>query len=704
MLDRSLRLSFYLLMFLVPLILYPKTSEIFEFNKIVTVYAFTGIIVGLWLIKMTVEKKVIFRRSILDVPLILFLSAMGISTLISLDPRTSLFGYYSRFNGGLLSLLSYSLLYWAYVSNMRKRDTLTSFLVLFATTMISSVWAIFEHFGHSFSCLIFPDFKVFDNSCWVQDVQNRVYSTFGQPNWLAAWLAAIIPLTWVFGIWNKEYGISKEKMSKNYIQYSTYNILAILFFITLLFTKSRSGILAFAVSYFIFWSVNFYFNRQKIKKIIFPFLFLLTGLSFVILLIGTPWTPNLSGLVSKRPASNVQEVLSKGPALETGGTESGTIRKIVWKGAFNIWRSYPVFGTGLETFAFSYYNFRPAEHNLTSEWDYLYNKAHNEYLNFMATTGTAGTLSYAILIAFSLLQLIKFKSKSDFNIRNNKLINYGLPAGYITILITNFFGFSTVPINLLFFLFPAFALTTLEQEHFRAEDQEIEKIDIFQKVGILLLTTSTLLLLHSIYSYWHSDLSYSLGNQLNASGHFMEAVNVLKPLTSDRANEPVYWDELSNATANLAVYYSENSDNTTAKKLADEAYIELKKAIDLSPASVTIKRKSAVRLISLTAIDPSYLLLAKNILEDAIRLAPTDAKLRYNLGLTYLRTGDYDNAIKTIKETIELKPDYELAHYALALMYIDQGQKDNARYELNYIIKNLNPGNKEAKRELNELQ
>src|SRR5258708_7266451 len=108
-------LTFYILFFTVPLIVYPYTSELFEFNKIVVLYLITTLIVSAWIIQMIRTKKIIFRRTLLDIPLLVFLGTQGISTILSIDFRTSLLGYYSRFNGGFLSLLCYALLYWCFV-------------------------------------------------------------------------------------------------------------------------------------------------------------------------------------------------------------------------------------------------------------------------------------------------------------------------------------------------------------------------------------------------------------------------------------------------------------------------------------------------------------------------------------------------------------------------------------------------------------
>ena len=125
----------------------------------------------------------------------------------------------------------------------------------------------------------------------------------------------------------------------------------------------------------------------------------------MILIVGTPFTPSVNEFANKNEKVNIEAVAEseyRPPALEVGGTESGEIRKIVWRGAVEIYKNYPLLGSGPETFAYSYYNFRPQEHNLVSEWDFLYNKAHNEYLNYLATVGIIGTTAYLILILTTL--------------------------------------------------------------------------------------------------------------------------------------------------------------------------------------------------------------------------------------------------------------------------------------------------------------
>lgn len=421
--KRLIATFYYLLFIFVPLVWLSNTSELFEFNKLILTYLLTTLIVGTWAIRCILEKKFVFRRTILDLPILLFLISNFVSLVFSIDPRVSWLGYYSRWNGGLSSLLSYSLLYWAFVSNMDSKSAQKVISYSLISSILVSIYGSLEHFGASISCLLTTD--SFNVSCWVQDVQTRVFATLGQPNWLAAYIVALIFIP----------------ISKTLKKFSLpYFLISIILFLTLLFTKSRSGLLAFGISSLIFWTFSL-----KRRLLIRASLWVLVVISLT-LLIPNPIRDLVLKTNDQRPATN------QGPALEVGGTESGAIRKIVWTGALRIWQANPknfLIGTGPETFAQAYYQYRPIEHNQTSEWELLYNKAHNEFLNYLATTGLLGLGSYLLLL------VVMFRS-----FRRSSL---ALLAGWLTISVTNFWGFSVVIMQLFLFLLPAIAIVQDEK-------------------------------------------------------------------------------------------------------------------------------------------------------------------------------------------------------------------------------------------------
>ncbi len=630
---------FSFIFFATPLIFLPYTSEIFEFNKMVLIYFITTIIISLWILRMIQEGKIIFRRTMLDIPLLLFLFSQILSTIFSMDTRTSIFGYYGRFNGGLLSTISYLLLYWAFVANMDAKETKKVLYSLLASGFIASLWGILEHFGKSPSCLLIRG--NFNTDCWVQKVQERVFATFGQPNWLAAFIVALTPLAWTQLV--SKFQIFKVSKKNTIFWFFASAIM----FLALLYTKSRSGLLGFAGAYLIFWLPALFFYKKKVLKI-----FSLITVSFLLttLIIGTPWTPNLNQIISKKVPNTISNIQN---TTFEGGTESGEIRKIVWKGAIDIWKHYPFWGTGVETFAFSYYQFRPVEHNLTSEWDFIYNKAHNEYLNYLANTGILGLGSYLTVILFSAAQFSKFK------IQNSKLDSYkpytmncALIAGYASLLITNFFGFSVVTTSILFFLLPAFSVSS----SFLVKAPKYKKF-LFGRVLVIPLLLTTFYILLIICKYWLADIYYAKAKSEIDEGNTAQAFSNIKKAIFLMPNEPVYHDELANVYAQA--------------EAGDLSFNELEKVRLLSPKNLNLMRSRANILVDLANVDEKYSEMSIATLEEITLLAPTDPKTFYFLGISLIRANKKEKALQAFEKAISLKPDYEKAIKARMLL-IDQ--------------------------------
>jgi len=643
-------------------------------------YFLTTVIVSAWLIRMIVERRLIFRRTILDIPLILFLGSQIISTIYSIDRHTSFWGYYSRFNGGLLSLISYLLLYWAYVSNMDKEKTLyTMRYALYATTLVAA-YGIAEHFG-------------IDAKFWVQKVQERVFSTLGQPNWLAAWLVALIPLTWALAYSEKE-----KLFKKRLLSFLGYSLLTI-FYLCLLYTKSRSGLFGLAIAYAAFWGLIGLINLKRLKKLIKPFVIINLILIIITAFVGTPWTPQAGQLINKfrpQPTPEPEEaIISAEPEIVPFVSESSDIRKIVWQGAIEVWKHYPIFGTGVETFAYSYYWHRPRAHNDVSEWDLLYNKAHNEYLTILANTGLVGLITYLGLIGVFLIWVFKQV------ITKKSVLAIALLAGYTSILITNLFGFSVVVVNLLFFLIPAIAVILMEKEKIeKAKSMEIKTKQRIAIITILIFAISTIIYLAK---FWYADTRFAVAEKLNDSAWYERGYNELQTAISLHPGEPYYRREMSLALAGLAKLADEANDASLSAQLAKMAIDESDLALKISPYHLNFWKERAKMFIALTEVDSRYQQNALDTLLRAAELAPTDAKVFYNLGLLYSHLDQIDTAIKTMEHTVELKPNYDNARYALALFYEEKGEIKEAKEQLKYILEHINPTDTRAKNKLEEL-
>lgn len=605
------------------------------------VYGFTAIIAGAWLLKTINDKKLTFKQTPLDIPLLLFLGANILSTIFSIDLHTSIWGYYSRLNGGLLSLIAYLLLYWAFVSHMDLEKVKTTLKFSLVSALLISLWAIFEHFGISPSCIILRG--QFNTSCWIQDVQARVFATLGQPNWLAAYLAMLIfpALYFLF-------------TSTNKVEKIIYYLSLFVMYLAFTFTYSRGptlGLIGGLLMLILFaWKKAY----RKLSIIVISFL-------FINLLFGSALTS--FRLVSKfaapvRPSIAVPTVAAPttGTQLENGGTESGQIRLIVWKGALEIFKNYPIFGSGLETFAQVYYQYRPQQHNLTSEWDFLYNKAHNEYLNYLSTTGLIGLGSYLIMI----LVFIKFVL---FQKKSKDLLIYCLLAAYLSYLIYNFFLFSVVIIAVFFYLFPAmvFIITdSLKSKNLLSVSHFIYQRPIYTKITKGIIIFSTIYLLFSIFQLWYADTLFAKGEAASQLGNPGRAYNYLSIASELNKNEPFYRSELAFAAAQAAASL-QNSDASLSAALKEEALANLKAVKKQSPKNVSLLKTAVRTYFELASVDKIYLDKTLETLNQGIKLAPTDPKLYYNKALVLELSGKKDEAIKTLQQAIKLKPNYQEA-------------------------------------------
>ena len=526
---------YYLLLFLTPLIFTSSNSELFELPKMYFVYGLALIILITHCYQYLRGQTAFFRHTFLDWPLIIFIISQTVSTVFSVDVHTSIFGYYSRLNGGLLSLLTYSLLYWILVVHLNDdfKDKLIKFS-LFSGFLIA-VYGIAEHFG-------------IDRNIWVQDVQSRVFSTLGQPNWLAAYLCILLP-----------FSINLFLTSRQ-IFYRYFGLLSsIIFYICILFTKSKSGIIAAIIAVVVYFIFSF-FQKTISQKLLIISSLLLVLLS---LTINNPLKDYVfPGPPSSRGVSDLPAVAGGQGVLNI--TPSEDIRKLVWAGSFRLWQQFPLFGTGPETFAYTYYWVRPAAHNLTSEWNFLYNKAHNEYLNYLATTGTFGFLAYLLLIFTIIYHLLKSpclpaSGGSRGDARRAEGLNLPVFAAFTSILITNAAGFSVVVIALFFYLLPAFSLPPARPP---AKPKLIIKI-----ISVFLIILSAFLFIKNLY-YYLADLTYAQAESYDSNQQYSAAYDQIQLSLQYRRNEPVYLIKAADLAAKMALISQKENNSSSNSNLS----------------------------------------------------------------------------------------------------------------------------------------
>jgi len=676
------------------------------------IYLLTTLIAGAWILDCLFSKRLIMRKSFMALPILLFLASQVVSTVTSMDLHTSIWGYYSRSNGGLLSIICYSLLFLVFTAYFTAQD-LAGFLkaTLFGG-LIVALYAIPEHYGVSPSCVLLH--HQWTASCWIQDVQARVFATLGQPNWLAAYLAMVIFI-----------GLYLFLTAKDLLVRAIYLVILIGLNMAFSFTYSQSATLGLFAGLGVCF-LSLIKSPQLSRKL------MLLGLTVIVIInlsLGSGFKRlNLAQYLSQlnrtqttnQPTANIpQPSVTPGVTqLEAGGTDSGKIRLIVWKGAWETFKHFPLFGTGVETFAYSYYLFRPTEHNLVSEWDFLYNKAHNEYLNYLSTTGMFGFGTYLLMIGvfigwsvWFIAYRVSLSGKNNNEQRpttNDQLLITCLLAAYISYLVQNFFGFSVVMIATLFYLFPAFGIVGAGQNtegkvHFSL----ITLKDFFSNRAInlfsILVTAGTIAwLVFGIGTVWYADTLFALGMNYSESGVPTRAYKYLSQAQTLRPDEPYYKAELGFAAASTASLASDQDASLSGElvKVADQ---ETKLALQASPANTSFYRTAIRTYYQLSALDDKYQKTTLQMLDKTIQLAPTDAKVYYNKGLILGQFGQTDEGLKALQKAIELKSNYREAYLTLGEFYQQLGQKDQAKEAYTTVFK-LVPNDPEALDKMKELE
>lgn len=404
-------LIYSLLIFVLPFVFSRETNELYEFPKITFLYTVCTIISALFLSDLVIRPR---KTTRLPLALTLFLISAGISTLFSSHTSTSLFGYYSRFADSFIFYVALAIIYYIGINVLSKSDV----KMLFKVAQVGSVFLFMFALGQYFEPLSF---------LWGGRLQDRVFSTLGQPNWYAQYLLILL------GITLYEYVFRNGKI---------YFIFYIVQFFSLWLTFSISGLVGFLVLV-AFYFFGFLIRRVTVEarpNILLRFVAVASVTLLIPLLFPGMFRDRLNDVLidTKKVVSRYTVVLAQTGSKTYLISDPGYIRSGLWKGTVEMITSEPkvfMFGTGPETFPYFFQKFRPAELNYSSEWNYVFNKPHNYYLETWTEQGIIGVLAYLYLLFFLFKRADKRYSGS-----------------ILAFAVTNIFGWPTVAPAVLFWL------------------------------------------------------------------------------------------------------------------------------------------------------------------------------------------------------------------------------------------------------------
>jgi len=427
-----------------------QISESFLFQILVEILCFV------WLLKLVINWEKFSLRRLKEIllkfkpilPALIFIFILGLATIFSQSPHYSFWGYYTRKMGYLIWLHFFVFFLILFFNIKTTKQIARIFYIIILTTGLVVLYGFLQILGLDFFNWSEPP-----------SLGYRVFSTFGQPNFLASWLLLVFPvILWIiFRYSSQDHLISplfstfKEEIKKNY-RFSEKEIkregysdqlesgiktkktyffkkiffrpvfvsLSLLTVILLVLTQSRSGWIGFFLALFFFIIIFSWLKNQK-RLAILLFIFLVLFSVFVVAI-------NVSPLQIK----STDHLLVARIKTLSHLKEAGQLRFLWWQNSLDLISQKPIFslGYGPETQHLNFPQYYKPEYAALEGINQIPDRAHNDILDMTLMSGRLGLISYMLfilLIFFSGLKYI-FQGK-----------NYS--SFMVLILLTGLFGY-----------------------------------------------------------------------------------------------------------------------------------------------------------------------------------------------------------------------------------------------------------------------
>ncbi len=732
--DKVVELGMLALVFITPLIFFPLAYDVFELPKIVVMRLLTPVILLAWLIncKLTPRPAVtgqprqdrqthgqaqtgigiqsLYLPSLLFLPILFLLLVSLLSTLSSLNLYNSLNGEYQR-RIGLYTVINCLILYFIVVNNFKGEKITLLIISIVISASIVAIFGICQHFG----VLLFK---------WTIFPQNQVFSTLGNPVFLAGFLVMVLPLP-----------LSKFLEVKG-ITKVFYALSFLLIYTALLFTYCRGAYLAFLGSIIIFF---LFLGKERIIKGKVS----LSLLGLILILI----TLSMS---SRRVVIIEREVSLKERAVSIFDLEdrSVSIRLSTWDGALRMIKDRPIFGFGLDNFVLAFPKYKSVKYGRLAGIERGQARAHNEVLDVSLNSGLLGLFAYLwIIIVFYRKTKLLLRSAVRSKPSEATASSLAYPSRYLfpaflssitAFLIHNQFNFSVVSTLMLFWVIVGMGLSekhpiggtflsrrapehekvhspqsivhrgqkgrraqTRAQEH-KSEDRRQKTSDrstgrsAFRHdyIGHKCPPTGWTMDYGLIKGSWKLSiflliLVASLGigyitiKEFRADIYFRKGLNEVSE--RDLTQAIVFYEKAIELYPRelfytyLASAYEKEVKVKIDEKFVDKTIANYKKAIKINPLNSYNYNNLAKFYLYLGGVEgKDWLNKAVYEHKRAIKLDPLNPVFYNDLANTYINGGELKAAIKLVKKAEELDPNYANIYCSRGNIYYYQGLYDQA--------------------------
>ncbi len=722
MCNLVIKFCIYGLVFLMPLFWLPWTTEVYEFNKQYLLVYLVVLALLAWLTKMiVVQKKVVFKRTPLDVWILVFMLIMILSASFSIDKVSSWLGFYGRFSDSVVSILALGLMYFVVVNNvvLKKAKAVKpkpkpeeeelagglmpdDYKLTGAAEMARSRWGlpiknIFKVFLTSILLVVIISYlSVF--GLWAkisglpQLMSLRSFNPVnGSLEGLSIFLVAVIGFliglifAGVFSRGRNKKGESNWPIKGLTLEKIVCSLVLAGSVILLIIINFRAAWLALGITMLVllviaFWTRMF---RQRVNLLILPIILLLIA---SIYWFGLPAKAGVfSGLLSPNLPLPQELILDQ---------QTGSL--VTWQTL----KDYPVFGSGPGTFLAGFAKFKPAEFNQTNFWNIRFDKAPSQLLEILGTTGILGILSYLLiagiflLIMFLALRRMGKQTSLEGLTPNPQFLPLFLP--WLALLVGQFVYLGNTALSFYFWFFIALGIISwrgIQAIPFREITFSFKKLPEVGLVMNVILIIVIFALVGLFYLSGQFYLAEVKGHQPVADNR--ELITKLEEMVNLNGYRENYRRALSQAYLveawTEAAKPTEEQNVQLLQALVSASIGQANVATTLSPNGVTAWENSGVIYRDLRGLVGGTLPLALESFGKAIALEPTNPLFYRQLCRLNLisEEKDWNETVSYCQKAIDLKPNYLDAHIQLALVYEQKGELEEAVKQMESILNNL---------------
>ncbi len=539
-----------------------------------------------------------------------YVISLTLSWAFSIVPSVSFWGLEPRYHGFLLHM---GLIAVFFATLTLRRSLIERLLkVAMISAVLVGLYGILQRF--------FPALSQW----WiVNGFLGRIFSTLGQPNYLADYIVLVFPLFF----W--KYLTSRR--------WYLWLLLGSIPFLALLWTLSRSGFLGL-LSAFLFFGIVYSLWGSHRKWIAG---FLLVPLTFGILFLGVNIRAHLRGTgdLNIWPSAQTSSLISR--LVVTGeSARSLESRFIIWPPTWKKILERPIFGYGLDTYTLAFASATPKELLVAEDINSYADRAHNIVLDTMMESGIVGLIAILVCIGGSIF--LAYRSRN--------IVALAMASALVGHIISQQFGFQVIThMILMWFFIGAILVMSGEVAETNRGINTKTSNTLIRNILVIIIPTILISLGAGIFIYWYPYQTWQ-ADRLARVGEYT----------------PAY--ELAPHRIRYGLEAAESSgDLDTLKAVQDFTH-----GTDYQPFWYRARVYTQLENYDQAYVD----------FEHAIALAPMSLRVYLDYGQTLFAGKQYERALTVLQAYVDLAPQYWKKHDQYLRGTLSSWDKN--RYEIFY--------------------